>query len=75
VVAVADRKDPDALGALAAAYAETGQFEKAAATQKEAIAALTSEQNQRPFAAQLKRYEAKTPTRDSDTTADENFTL
>ena len=73
VVSVTDRKDPDALGALAAAYAETGQFEKAVATQKEAIAALTTEQNQRPFAAQLKRYEANTPTRDSDTTADEGF--
>ena len=74
VVAVTDRKDPFALGALAAAYAETGQFEKAVATQQEAIAALTSEQNQRPFAAQLKRYEAKMPTRDSDTIADETFT-
>ena len=74
VVAATDRKDPDALGALAAAYAETGQFEKAVATQKEAIAALTSEQDQRPFAAQLKRYEANTPTRDSDFTTDENFT-
>ena len=73
VVAVTDRKDPDALGALAAAYAETGQFDKAVATQKEAIAALTPEQNQRPFAAQLKRYEANTPTRDSDTAADEGF--
>ena len=74
VVAGTDRKDAGALGALAAAYAETGQFEKAVATQKEAIAALTGEQNQRPFAAQLKRYEAKTPTRDSDTAADETFT-
>ena len=72
-VAVTDRKDPDALGALAAAYAETGQFDKAVATQKEAIAALTPEQNQRPFRAQLKRYEVNTPTRDSDTPADENF--
>jgi serine/threonine protein kinase/tetratricopeptide (TPR) repeat protein len=74
VVAVTDRVDPRALDALAAAYAETGQFEKAVVTQKEAIAALTSEQNRRPFAAQLKRYEAKTPTRDSDTTADQSFT-
>ena len=73
VVAATDRKDPDALGALAAAYSETGQFDKAVATQKEAIAALTPEQNQRPFAAQLKRYEAKKPTRDSDTAADESL--
>jgi eukaryotic-like serine/threonine-protein kinase len=75
VVAVTDRKDPYALGALAASYAETGQFDKAIATQKEAMTALTSEQNQRPFEAQLKRYEAKAPTRDSDTIADENFAL
>jgi eukaryotic-like serine/threonine-protein kinase len=73
VVAVTGRKTPDALAALAAAYAETGQFDKAVATQKEAIAALTSEQSQRPFAAQLKRYEAKTPTRDSDFAKDETF--
>jgi serine/threonine protein kinase len=75
VVAVTNRKDPFALGALAAAYAGTGQFEKAVAAQKEAIAALTSEQNQRPFTAQLNRYEAKLPTRDSDTAADDNFRL
>ena len=53
--------------ARAAAYAETGQFDKAVATQKEAIAALTTEQNKKPLESRLKLYEAKTPCRDSET--------
>ena len=68
VVAVSNRKYPDALEALAAAYAETGQFDKAVATQKEAIAALTAEQNKKLLESRLKLYEAKTPCRDSETT-------
>jgi hypothetical protein len=75
VVAVTNRKDPFALAALAAAYAETGQFEKAVAIQREAIANLTSEQKQRSFEAELKRYEARTPSRDSDTILDESLSL
>jgi serine/threonine protein kinase/tetratricopeptide (TPR) repeat protein len=67
-VSVTDRKYPDALEALAAAYAETGQFDKAVATEKEAIAALTAEHNKQPLESRLKLYEAKTPCRDSEQT-------
>jgi tetratricopeptide (TPR) repeat protein len=74
-VVVTDRKDPRALDALAAAYAETGQFEKAVTTQKEAIAALTSEQNQQRLEARLKIYETKTPFRDSEATADDSLRM
>jgi serine/threonine protein kinase len=74
-VAVSDWKNPRALDALAAAYAETGQFDQAVATQKEAIAALTSEQNHQSFESRLKLYEAKTPFRDSQATADDSLQL
>jgi TPR repeat protein len=67
-VAATGRKSSAALDALAAAYAETGQFDKAAATQNEAIANLSSEEDKQPLEARAKLYEAKKPCRDSEQT-------
>jgi hypothetical protein len=67
-VAATSRTNASILDTLAAAYAEAGQFDKAIATQKESIAALTSEENRQAFESRLKLYEAKTPYRDSEQT-------
>ena len=65
-VAMTNRKDPPCLGTLAAAYAEAGQFEKAVAAEKEAMALLKTEEERNEYAPKLKLYEAKTPYRDKE---------
>jgi TPR repeat protein len=62
-VAMTNRKDPQMLDTLAAAYAEAGQFPKAVTTQKEAIALWQDESAKADDALALKLYEAKTPYR------------
>ncbi len=51
------------LDTLAAAYAEAGQFAKAVAAQKEAMALLQNQKSKDDFASHLKLYEANTPYR------------
>ena len=60
-VTVTNRKKPNYLGTLAAAYAEVGQFEKAVSTQQEAIALLQTEAEKNDYGSRLKLYEAKVP--------------
>ena len=66
-VAATDRKDSTkfgyVLGTLAAAFAETGQFEKAVSTQREAIALLKTEKEKIEYTSRLKLYEANVPYR------------
>jgi len=62
-VAKTDRKEPNYLDTLAAAYAEVGQFEKAVTVQKEAILLLHDEKQKQDFASLLKLYESNTPYR------------
>jgi hypothetical protein len=52
------------LNILAAAYAETGDFPKAVATQKQAISLLTGAESRAGYLATLKLYEAGRPRRD-----------
>jgi len=63
-VAATNRKQPFKLGTLAAAYAETGEFAKAAAIQKEAMTLLQDDQQKREFEGRLKLYEAQRPYRE-----------
>jgi tetratricopeptide (TPR) repeat protein len=63
-VAATSRKDPSFLDTLAAAYAEAGQFEKAVATQKEAIALVTTDKEKKDLANRLKLYESNRPCRE-----------
>jgi TPR repeat protein len=65
-VAATNRKTPMMLGTLAAALAETGQFEKAVTTQREAIALLQTEGEQTDYRSRLTLYEAKLPYRAAD---------
>ena len=58
-----DRKEPNYLDTLAAAYAEAGQFETAVAVQREAILLLRDEKQKQDFASRLKLYESNTPYR------------
>ena len=58
------RKSAPHLDILAAAYAETGAFEKAASTEKEAMAFLTTEAAKNNYGGRLKLYEAKSPYHD-----------
>jgi uncharacterized protein len=60
----ARRKDPKALDTLAAAYAESSQFNKAINTENEAIALSQEDEDKRDFLARLKMYQAKTPFRE-----------
>jgi serine/threonine protein kinase len=62
-VAATQRKDAGFLDTLAAAYAETQQFDKAVAVQQEAIGLLQSDQEKKDYHSRLKLYEAKTPYR------------
>ena len=57
--ATAQRRNATTLDTLAAALAETGDFEQAVATQREAIAALEADQAELtdPFQARLNGYQ------------------
>jgi TPR repeat protein len=65
-VAATNRKTPADLDTLAAAYAETGQFEKAVSTEHEAIALLQTEAEQNDYRTRLKLFEAHRPYRAKD---------
>jgi hypothetical protein len=52
------------LATLAAAYAEAGEFVKAACVEKEAMALLRTEGQKRDHASRLKLYESNTPYRE-----------
>jgi tetratricopeptide (TPR) repeat protein len=66
-VAAMKRKDPHTLDTLAAAYAATGEFEKAVSTELEALALLGPEATrQADYTARLQLYQAKTPYRSKD---------
>src|SRR5439155_10581884 len=62
-VAASKRKDANLLDTLAAAYAETGDFPKAVATQKEAIALLKDEERRSNYRQRLHLYESNQPCR------------
>jgi tetratricopeptide (TPR) repeat protein len=64
VVAATHRTDADYLDTLAAAYAETQQFDKAVAVQQEAIGLLQSEQKKKDFGSRLELYQAHKPYRE-----------
>jgi hypothetical protein len=57
-VAATHRKNPGFLDTLAASYAETQQFDKAAAVQLEAIGLLQTEQEKKDFDSRLQLYKA-----------------
>jgi len=55
------RKNPDFLDTLAAAYAETQQFDKATAVEQEAIALYQTEPQKKDAGSHLSLYEANKP--------------
>jgi TPR repeat protein len=65
-VAATKRKEPKCLDTLAAAYAEVGEFDKAAKTQIEAIPHVHTKAEKKDYRARLKLYEAKQPYRSKD---------
>jgi tetratricopeptide (TPR) repeat protein len=65
-VSATSRKDPMILDTLAAAYAETSQFKKAVSVQKEAMALLKSEKDEKYYEPRLKLYESNLPYRETD---------
>jgi tetratricopeptide (TPR) repeat protein len=62
-VAATHRKNPGFLDTLAAAYAESQQFDKAAAVEQEAIGLLKSEPEKNDYVSHLKLYQANQPCR------------
>jgi TPR repeat protein len=65
-VAATNRKSPNDLDTLAAAYAEAGQFEKAVSTEQEAMALLQTEAQKNDYGTRLKLFESKVPYRAKD---------
>lgn len=65
-VATTNRKDAVMLSTLAAAYAETGQYEKAINCQKEAMTLTHDESSKKDYANRLKLYESNLPCRESN---------
>jgi tetratricopeptide (TPR) repeat protein len=65
-VAATSRKNAGYLDTLAAAYAAAGEFAKAVAFQKEAIALLPAEKEIEDYASRLKLYESGSPYRESE---------
>jgi hypothetical protein len=63
------RKDPRTLDILAAAYAETAQFAKAIATEKDAIALTQEDDQKKEYQSRLKLYQARSPFRVLDNPA------
>src|ERR1022692_3149869 len=62
-VAATHRKNPGFLDTLAAAYAESQQFDKAAAAEQEAIGLLKSEPEKNDYVSRLKLSQANHPCR------------
>ena len=62
-VAATHRTNAGCLDTLAAAYAETQQFDKAVAVQQEAIRLLQSEPEKKDYGSRLKLYQANKPYR------------
>ena len=56
-----NRKDPEILDTLAAAYAETGEFDQAISVERQAIALLKEAPASRGFALRLELYQATKP--------------
>jgi len=65
-VTATHRKSPAELDTLAAAYAETGDFEKAVSIQQEAIALLQTEVQRKDYKYRLKFFELHLPYRSKD---------
>jgi hypothetical protein len=63
-VAATHRKNASCLDTLAAAYAETQQFDKAVALEQEALAQPQSEKNRKECGEHLKLYQAHQPYRE-----------
>jgi tetratricopeptide (TPR) repeat protein len=63
-VAATHRANAKFLDTLAAAYAETKQFEKAVAVEREALGLAKSEQEKKDCTSHLKLYQANTPFRE-----------
>ena len=63
-VAKEERKKWSSLDTLAAAYAEAGEFAKAANVQREAISLSQDEKVKNDLTARLKLYESNTPFRE-----------
>ncbi len=63
-VAATNRKNAGILDTLAAAYAEAGDFVKAADAEREAIGLSQKEKRKNELAARLKLYESNTPYRE-----------
>jgi Flp pilus assembly protein TadD len=61
VVEMTKHLEPAFLDTLAAAYAETGEFERAAATENQAIALLKTENEKHDYASRLTLYQRKMP--------------
>jgi hypothetical protein len=64
-VAATHRANPDFLDTLAAAWAATGQFEKAVAVQQEALALAKSDPEKKDYDSRLKLYQANQPYREN----------
>jgi predicted Zn-dependent protease len=62
-----NRKDPNTLDTLAAAYAEIGQFANAVSTEKDAIQLSSDGNQQKEYKSRLKFYEANVPYREGGT--------
>ena len=58
--------DSSAMGTLAAAYAEQGDFTAAVSTQEKAISLLKDKAKSKEFQAHLKSYQDKKPRRDNE---------
>ena len=56
-----NRKVPEILDTLAAAYAETGEFDQAISVERQAIALLKEGPASRGFALRLELYKARKP--------------
>jgi len=63
-VAATHRTNANYLDTLAAAYAETQQFDKAVAVQQEAIGLAKSEQEKKDYGSRLELYQANKPYRE-----------
>ena len=63
-VAATSRTNAACLNTLAAAYAEAGQFDKAVASEQEAMGLLQSEQERKDYTSRLKVYQSNSPYRE-----------